>query len=242
MICPSPAIEIDAPDPPEERHARDVRMLEALAEVGMDLARELRTRLLERTEGEGELALAFTRVARAVRQTVALKHRLIGDRETRAAKAEAERMERPGVDLGWVLGKQTPGAVRKDTVRNGVENAIEDEFDAADAEELLDEVYERLDAYDEAEFVDRPIGEMMARICKDLGVTPDWSLFEDEDWAVEEARTQVAGSPYAGVDAPSLLPLREKEGPAPMAREDEGFLRRGRGDDLGSGGVGLRGP
>ena len=197
MICPSPAIEIDAPDPPEERHARDVRMLEALAEVGMDLARELRTRLLERTEGEGELALAFTRVARAVRQTVALKHRLIGDRETRAAKAEAERMERPGVDLGWVLGKQTPGAVRKDTVRDLVESAIEAEFDEHDAEALLDEVRERLDAYDAAEFVDRPIGEMMARICKDLGVTPDWSLFEDEDWAVEEARTQAPGSPYA---------------------------------------------
>ena len=242
MICSSPAPETDAPDPSEERHARDVRMLEELAEVGMDLARELRSRLLERTEGEGELALAFTRVARAVRQSVMLKQRLISDRETRDRKAEAERMERPVVDLGWVLGKQTPGSIRKDTVRNGVENAIEDEFDAADAEELLDEVYERLDAYDEAEFVDRPIGEMMARICKDLGVTPDWSLFEDEDWAVEEARTQVAGSPYAVVDAPSLLPLREKEGPAPMAREDEVFLRRGRGDDLGSGGVGLRGP
>ena len=202
MICSSPAPETDAPDPSEERHARDVRMLEELAEVGMDLARELRSRLLERTEGEGELALAFTRVARAVRQSVMLKQRLISDRETRDRKAEAERMERPVVDLGWVLGKQTPGSIRKDTVRNGVENAIEDEFDAADAEDLLDAVYERLDAYDAAEFVDRPIGEMMARICKDLGVTPDWSLFEDEDWALEEARTQAVGSPYAASDPP----------------------------------------
>ena len=61
------------------------------------------------------------------------------------------------------------------------------------------ELRERLDDGDEeeADFADRPIGELVARICKDLGITPDWSLLEDEDWAIEEARTRPPGSPFA---------------------------------------------
>jgi hypothetical protein len=52
----------------------------------------------------------------------------------------------------------------------------------------------------QADFADRPIGELVARICRDLGVTPDWGLFEDDDWAIEEARTRPPGSPLASHD------------------------------------------
>jgi hypothetical protein len=41
-----------------------------------------------------------------------------------------------------------------------------------------------------------PIGASVARLCAELGLTPDWSLWEDEDWAIEEAETDAPGSPY----------------------------------------------
>ena len=64
-------------------------------------------------------------------------------------------------------------------------------------------VIERLDNFpekpvDEAEYFDRPYGELAARICRDLGLNPDWSLWEDEPWAKEEAEyRERSGSPFA---------------------------------------------
>ena len=37
------------------------------------------------------------------------------------------------------------------------------------------------------DFLERQVGELVARICKALDVTVDWSLWEDETWAIEEA-------------------------------------------------------
>ncbi|MGZ6039172.1 MAG: hypothetical protein ACXWKR_10910, partial [Phenylobacterium sp.] len=52
----------------------------------------------------------------------------------------------------------------------------------------------------------RPLGELVARICRDLGVTPDWSRFRDEDWAIEENFLSPAKREGEG---------RERAGPAP---------------------------
>ena len=51
--------------------------------------------------------------------------------------------------------------------------------------------------YDALNFNDRPIGEMVVQICRDLGLTIDLSLWEDEEWAIEEAEARTLGSPYA---------------------------------------------
>ncbi len=48
----------------------------------------------------------------------------------------------------------------------------------------------------------RPIGAVIALICKDLGATPDWERWAGEDWALEEARTRAPGSPYADWNDP----------------------------------------
>ncbi len=166
----------DTPDPAEARTERHLRVLQELAELGMTLARAVAARAAE--TADADLGLAFTRIARAVRQTVALEAKLADDRETVRA-GHARR-----------LAQETAarGRRRKKLVKDAVERAIEAEWQGETVEALLGDLYERLvDPRDDAGFADRPIGELVAGICKALGVTPDPSLWEDEDWAIEEA-------------------------------------------------------
>lgn len=170
---PSP----EALDPAEARAERHSRILQELAELGMTLARAVAARAVE--TGDADLGLAFTRVARAVRQTLALEAKLADGREA----VLAGHIQR--------LAEETAarGRRRKKLVEDAVERAIDAECHGETAEALFDDLYERLqDPRDDADFADRPIGEMIAGICKALGVTPDPRLWEDEDWAIEEAR------------------------------------------------------
>jgi hypothetical protein len=44
------------------------------------------------------------------------------------------------------------------------------------------------------------LARTVQRQAHERAVTPDWSLWEDEDWAIEEAAAQPRGSPYATRD------------------------------------------
>ncbi|MDB5465469.1 MAG: hypothetical protein JWQ46_231, partial [Phenylobacterium sp.] len=133
------------------------------------------------------LGLVFARIARAVRQTFALEARLAEDRRTAEAASAARHVER-----------------RKTKVRTAVERVLDAEAVVSDAENLFYDLTERLETdYDEADFADRPIGELVARICRDLGVTPDWSLWQDEDWAIDARGAELA------VPAEPAQPRRE---------------------------------
>jgi hypothetical protein len=175
----------------EARIARHLRNLEELAEIGMDLARTVQRQAHEQAAtdaGAADLGLTFSRIARAVRQTVALEARLAEDHRAQVAARRAK-------------DTHTRAARRRREVKAIVGQAIEADADDSDVENLLLDLEERLaDRDEDADFADRPIGELVARICRDLGVTPDWSLFEDDDWAIEEARTRPPGSPFAAHD------------------------------------------
>ena len=43
---------------------------------------------------------------------------------------------------------------------------------------------------------DRPVSWTVARLCKALDLDPDWDEWAREDWAKDEARAGVSGSPY----------------------------------------------
>jgi hypothetical protein len=187
---------MSTPDPAQARAERHQQVLQELAEIGMDLARDLRRRVLEPAPEEAasnaDLGLIFSRIARAVRQTVALEARL----------AEEDRKGGAGPGLLGVSDRWR-SARRRRQVRKIVGEVIEAEADSdIEADRLFTDRDERLeDGDEEADFADRPIGELVARICCDLGVSVDWSLFEDEDWAIEEARTRPPGSPFAAGSA-----------------------------------------
>ena len=172
-ICETP--------PDDTRTAERVAMLRELAQIGMRLAHTIE-RLAEdpETPDRAGLALAFSRVARAVRQTLALEGRL--QEELRTGRAQAARAQ---------------AARRKTVVRHAVEAAIDAEPDDNEAAHLLASLYERLGDTDEAELLDRPVREIVASICKTLGISPDWTLWQDEPWAQEEGAGQASEPPLS---------------------------------------------
>ncbi|HEV7385830.1 MAG TPA: hypothetical protein VGN89_13180 [Phenylobacterium sp.] len=178
--------EIALTDPSEDRAQRRFRVLQELAEIGMELARDVQRQAREQAreqdrESAADLGLVFSRIARAVRQTVALEAKLDQDRQARRDKADAER----------AVEVRLRGIRRKTKVMEIVERVIETE---SDGERLLDDLGERLEDADDRDFADRPIGELVARICRDLGVTPEWALWEDEAWAIEALNAPPQGA------------------------------------------------
>jgi hypothetical protein len=100
-------------------------------------------------DGEGP-ALSYTRAARAVRLTLALQLRLARDAEGQT-RAEAAR--------------------RRDRIHARVETATEAETLAErDGEQLSSDAWERLTEEDDADLLARPMDEVVARICQDLGL------------------------------------------------------------------------
>ena len=184
---------MDEIDPALARKERCLQVLQELTEIGMEIARALKAEALARVEAEpavaprfakADLGLVFSRIAKAVRQTVALEMRIaeglqIGRAEEQRRQANVRQLELQH---------------RQEDVREYVAEAV-----AADAERrgsseqeverLLADLDERLE---DGEFDDRladaPFPELIERICAALGVIVDWRLWKDLDWGAEFLR------------------------------------------------------
>ena len=185
--------------PPEMRERQD-RILGELSELGLALARDLQARALaaEEASDAGELGLAFQRVSRFVRQTLALEAKLERDRQS------AEREDRD-------IAKRAEGfraARRKAQVKLAVERCVWSEADGDEAETLLadlDDLLE-LDALANAFSGEDPVEAHVARICAELGVdTP-------ETLAARRSEADTA-SPAPSMLAPDA-PAQVHDGPA----------------------------
>ena len=145
-----------------ERHARG---LAELTELGLSLARDLHACALAEPDPKtkAEAALAFHRVSRSVRQSMALEARLKRDltRQDQEARAEAARSEDARVRS------------RKAQVRAAVERLIWTEAENdEEAERLIDELGEHLDEAALYEgFADHPVEIHIARLRADLGLS-----------------------------------------------------------------------
>ncbi|CAN7515814.1 hypothetical protein LJR225_003708 [Phenylobacterium sp. LjRoot225] len=162
---------------------------------------------------QGDLALAYGRAARAVRLTLALQARVIKDLQ---ALDECEGRRQSGARAA----RQQLEAARKARVERIVERVIKAELaDADEVDRLADEAYERLDDDDiYGDLMARPVSETIARICRDLGLSPDWSRLAEEAWAQAEIDAGVAASP--------LMALTWADPPPPAAICAAGPVRR----------------
>ena len=157
-----------------EWNMRRRRRLDELAEIGTDLARMLRQQANAAQWLGTEGPVMFERLARAVRQTTALEAKFETDHQKRERQSAA--------DIQQTRKRQ------KRQVRRRVEAAIKSDADPSNAERLRLDLHERLDDPDiEAEFGNRSIGEIVAAICQDLGLTPDSSAWPDELLEMDDA-------------------------------------------------------
>ena len=188
---------------------RRVGVLEKLADIGMtialsfreqaaiELARDLRIQA-DWTPANGstrvapsEIPAAYDRIARSVRQTLALADKLEAGRKARAGKARSDDTEAEAADPRAVQVDPTIGPrakVRKDIVRRALERALEAEAPESDAENLLSDLYERLDDLGEdAEVAALGLYEVLIAICRGLGLTPDERRRIELRWGPKEA-------------------------------------------------------
>jgi hypothetical protein len=175
-----------------ERGERHLRLLAELAEIAMGLARSLgevaQARLETVKAGEGEWApgedpgAAFTPMSQTVRRTLDLEARLADCVDTRRAGLAAARSAR----------RAMLGAAHKAAMDKAIDAALTDSFQDVYAEPEADELTTVLAAaenlrceFDEfRDYLDRPVGETVAKLCAILRLDPTSCVRDGETWKV----------------------------------------------------------
>ncbi len=174
---------------------RQIAILGALAEAGLDVAQSIRDEATSDAAPGVDFGLAYTRVSKAVRMTLALQRRWVLD-----LSFEDRHGERPPAP-----------ATAHDRVRHGFATV---DISDAQAVERLNQMLETIDRLEDYEDLadslpTGPFNEIVARLCKDLGLEPDW-LDRTEDALTSPVAPAMAGETQI-LDATS--PARGRGGP-----------------------------
>ena len=186
-MTPPPASSDETPTADFARPVleRQLAELSTLADIGMEIAEGLRRLVAQATEPEAEpvdpvaVTLAFSRVSRAVRLTFALQTEVIDklrgvgrieDYEARLASRDAAPAP-AAVDV-----EEQRLRARKDDIAATVTGIIDEKHKGAEGgeahERCIREATERLkDADDLGDILARPFDEIIAQICRDLGLS-----------------------------------------------------------------------
>jgi len=161
---------------------RQLAILGRLAEAGLEIAVGLEGQAKGGPEVvAGDVALAYGRVARAVRQTVMLQSQLIQalqDRDKVRAERQAAARSSAARLVRGVIGDERSDDIAHDRER---------------AEQLSREAAERLQGEEFGDLLSRPFGEAVAQIVRDLGLSPDWLALAERCAAAEASLTGRAG-------------------------------------------------
>ena len=232
-----PALEAAA-----RNHALRMQALEAVIGDGLTILDEIKRRALrtpyeveeEHKAEPADLGLAFDRISRAVRFTVAQHERLEAEAGKTAEQKQAEAAARAAAEAARAARAQnapSPEALAQKReqdrklrlVERAVKRAIEDETEDYDErDELVEALNERLEEREDLG-LDRPIGAVVAGICRAMRLPFDYALWEDEPWALQEAAEKPKGSPYAKWRRNANDPFSEDDNPyATVARRGVG--------------------
>jgi hypothetical protein len=172
--APAPATPQDRADRAQV-FERQIAMLGRLAEVGLEIALSIEEQVKAEPGQMPERAcIDYARVSRAVRQTLMLQAELVRQADCAAEVATLKR--------GFRADERKQQIVRIiDRIAYPPSETPEQ------AERLIQEARERLDG-DEiyGDVLSRPISEIIAAICQDLGLDPDWPDLAQEAWAQAE--------------------------------------------------------
>ena len=229
LTDPEPLAEadLDTPDMVEtaavltlcEQH---LRMLTRMAELGMEMLEVISQNANKAPDDVKAAADAFTKISQAVRRTIALHDKLARDVKSDRGSLQARRARRRE-DAAEAYRK-----AKDETIIGGVADALAVSFpdaadDDADIERLLRDVEESLSDPDElGGYLDRPVGETVAKLCADLGLDPDICLFDGDVWKVrriisefEERREAFARKAREPASNPLSVPAPLREARAP---------------------------
>jgi hypothetical protein len=186
--------------PPSEPPApnRQTERLEALAQSGMRLIALIESQAVEGAVTVADAALAHSRVSRAVRMAELLRERLTAQAGEQARQDSYNRIWADKGAAERAAAAADPAHSHKARVEAIVSRIAKGETDDEDRlEAIACETAERLDDDDiYGQVADRPVGELVALICRDLGLDPDWERLGEEAWAVEEKAAAPPGSPF----------------------------------------------
>ena len=178
----------ESPDPAVARAERRLRLLERLTEIGMELAEALRERVLNPAADDADdkyPADAFARLSRAIRLTIALETKTdqaLADlkagvvRECEERRTVAAEKAKKDADARYEQRKYEAYC----RVICVIDSESQDQEDFEGLAEALDERLSEDEAYDD--LTERPLREIVERLCRDLCLTPDWSHWAGEDW------------------------------------------------------------
>jgi hypothetical protein len=234
MNAATPPFEADVTDPAGERFRRHAEVLEELAELGMEMARMMRSQVKEQLRRRervdvATVSTAFGRVSRSVRQTLALEDRLAEHHAARGERLKRAQREADGFP-GNLLDPAPPAAAevseewlvptRKAAVGHAVADILRADLERREAPERDDErrlsdIYERLDAFEDLDFKTRTVGEIAGMICDDLKVMVDWPHWRASAWAELEIWEKNPRSPFfrAAAGGADRAPVRDRGPP-----------------------------
>jgi hypothetical protein len=228
------AAPAEALDPAVLRAERRLQVLEELTKIGLDLARGLHRQALAAADPvdptepaapdapapitpAGDPSVAFARISRAIRLTLALEARtdeaLRALRAGVAAEVEARRVAARNRAAAEAAAQSK---ARRATVENLVFEAAEREIEDDEAlDGVIEALEERLEDDEAYQDLDRlPLRETVERLCADLELTPDWSRWDGEAWAPDAPFSRPKASVWARPSRTPLRPLDESSRPA----------------------------
>jgi hypothetical protein len=174
---------------------QQIALLGELAESGLAAAVAIKDQVVA---GDGDIvamARAYDRTARAVRLAILLQSKLI---------RQLQDWDRQTASLGVSQDR------RKAEIQRAA--AERDREQAEHIERLTGDRLEQDDIYKEVN--SRPVSELIAMICQDIGLDPDWPRRTQDAWVQKEAAGAGGGSPFAALAAQDL----ETAGASPHRR------------------------
>ena len=208
-----------------ERRLSEMRRLAEmgmeLAEMGMARARQALTAEADPAKGK-DPADFFGPLTRSIRLTWAAEAKTIAElRDLRAGIVRETKEERKRTAKRHKKAASREAEERRARVSDLVLEAAEREITDVEAFiDLEDALHQRLDddpAY--ADFLERPVGETVERLCGDLKLNPDWRLWDGEGWIRKHPPARPLWSPF---HQPSAKHIPRDDPPAPQPQPQPG--------------------
>jgi urease gamma subunit len=150
-----------------------------------------------------DLAQAYGKISRSIRQNGLLEEKLEAALRDRAAGLEEARRAR-ALKAAQAEERKAhgPRLDREEAVAEVMEELIAEQIEVGEEADALSSDFAELLDYDESYegYGDRPVSETVTRLCQALGLQPDWEPWARTDWARAEARDLTPGSPYVPMD------------------------------------------